>query len=139
MPLKLLSEMITEVLIPSKSSIKHLNLSENKLNMRSFKEYSNEIVDNLCIYLHENDKLVHLDISGMSFCPVEGHLLKICGMISSSSDSLLAVHINDNQIKANEELYDEILDLFGLKQIEKNKIFKQNRPIHDASYLRQVV
>ena len=59
--------------------------------------------------------MVHLDISGMSFCPKEGHLIKLCAVISASSDSLLAVHINDNQIRADEELFEEILDMFGIK------------------------
>lgn len=59
----------------------------------------------------------------MGFGLPEGQLVKVCGVISASADNLLALHINDNQIRADDDLFDEIIDLFGIKfQTTKPKL-----------------
>lgn len=75
----------------------------------------------------------------MGFSHKEGQLLKICEVISESCDNLLAIHINDSQIRGNEDLFDEILDLFGIKSNPpKNQSFV-NLPVLNPYLLQDVV
>ena len=94
-------------------------------------------MENLCEYFRDNDQLVHLDISGMGFSHKEGELLRICGVIASECDNLLAIHINDSYIV--DEMKDEILDMFGIKSQPPRHQVSNNFPVCDPYHLQEVV
>jgi len=68
-------------------------------------------------FLSETNVLNHLDLSGMAF---DSKSLILLAKNLSRSSSLLAVHLNDNGIvsSSDQELMMEILDIFGLSDLD---------------------
>ena len=113
-------------------SLKNLNLSYNRLDFQSSDEdsaYSRKFLSNMRNFFQGARWLNHLNMSGMNIEQEE--LLQLCQDITTCP-MLLALHLNDNGIVANEEFFLQVLDLFGMPQEEahplrKQKLFEQQR------------
>ena len=87
--------------------MRNLNLAYNSL---SADEESNEFIDTFSNYLNKSI-LSHLNVSGMNLN--KDQLLKL-SVSAAGNDYLIAIHLSDNNIVFSEDLFEEILDIFGL-------------------------
>lgn len=81
--------------------------------------------------LSTRHKLGHLNLSGMRFTPES--LLDLCSCISKSQ-SIQIVHLSDNGISQDLDLYTEIVDLFSIEysSLPKTKMLTQEQRCHYA-------
>ena len=130
---------ISEVLMdndhPPIRTLRNLNLSYNSLHIDecAIDDGPNEdFLENFIEFISYSEVLNHLDISGMSlgrdYNPeqftyqswVQRHnttapILALCSALSSSY-CLMSLHMSDNGLRDDEELFLEVLDYFGLDQ-----------------------
>ena len=117
----------------SEHTIRNLNFSYNCLVQPSKEENadvdeddvdenleaSEDFVENMCEFLKKNEALCHLDVSGMNF--TNEQIIQLA-QNASQCEGLVAIHLSDNGIKTEKELFGEILDIFGLGE----DIFKES-------------
>ena len=55
-------------------------------------------------------------------------------------EGLIAIHMSDNGIRAEKELLDEVLDLFGLSDdIFKDREYRVNNPVSNPQELKDII
>ena len=114
-------------------NIRNLNISYNSLhfieNKPDFKD-SEEVVENLINLVSNSNVLNHIDISGMNlgrdFNPDQFSLLDepdghcshapilSLALAIATNDNMLAVHLSDNGLRQDMDIFLEVLDFFGL-------------------------
>ena len=67
--------------------------------------------------------LCHLKLSGMNF---DGEQIILLCKKLTKVQLLMSIHLNDNEINSNDELIDEVLDIFGLR---KEDLIELNRQL----------
>ena len=151
---------------PPISTLRNLNLSYNSLHIDECAAEdgpNEEFIENLIEFITYSEVLNHLDISGMNlgrdYNPekfayqswIQRHnttapILAICSALSSSY-TIMSMHLSDNGLRDDEELFLEVLDNFGLDQMSLQKdigfvdpkTIKNNKPILDTQVLRNII
>lgn len=93
-------------------------------------------------FIEQSNDLKHLEISGMGYGKEQLRKLTIEGLVASKS--LIAIHLSDCGLSFDQELRDEILDIFGLgsesiESLESMIGHKTNKEVVNPDIIKRVV
>mmetsp|Transcript_35843 Transcript_35843/g.54945 ORF Transcript_35843/g.54945 Transcript_35843/m.54945 type:complete len:193 (+) Transcript_35843:3359-3937(+) len=87
-------------------------------------------------FINSSCTLCHIEVSGMNLSPDQ---LRFISEAMANSPSLAAIHINDNGLALNKELYLEIVEKFGISLSLPVPTYKVNHPVDNFEQLKSLL